>query len=602
MKSVKKRLSWLVATLCAVVMLACTASVAWAEEAAYMTVYLKDTNTGAVVPVKTYTQEEFADLATPITASAMNGLTQVYTTNNAVALEDLFADAGVDVADGDVVYAAAAYGTDGEFGLGVDWTWGQMKEAGFYPNATADSYNTEGAAPTIPCLGLNYATAKDYSGTAGQAEAANLEALSADPTVGASSAPRLFLGIAADKFTADFASDKNYQGGTRCISGVNAVVVSKDMYMSVYAKGPGAQQKLVKYYGKAEFEALATPITASAMNGLTQVYTTNNAVSLEDLFADAGLSLGNADEIYAAAAYGTDSEFGLGMTWTWAAMNAGQFYPNASAESYNAEGASSVTPCLGLNNASSAKGYTGTAGEAEAANLEALTANPSTGASSAPRLFLGIAADKFSAEYASDFNIQGGKRCISGVNAMVVNQKTADNPVAKSFTYNGKTQTALKAGTGFTVSGATHKYAGSYKAVATLAEGYVWADGTTAPKTLSWKIARANQKVTGTSTVTKTYTAAKSGKYKGKIKTTRTISSLRTTFKLSSVTSKSYKVVSYSKSSTAKKYISVSKAGKVYVKKGLKKGTYTLKIKVTAAQSTNWNSTCKYITLKVRVK
>ena len=34
----------------------------------------------------------------------------------------------------------------------------RMKEAGFYPNATADSYNTEGAAPTIPCLGLNYAS------------------------------------------------------------------------------------------------------------------------------------------------------------------------------------------------------------------------------------------------------------------------------------------------------------------------------------------------------------------------------------------------------------------------------------------------------------
>ena len=48
--------------------------------------------------------------------------------------------------------------------------------------------------------------------------------------------------------------------------------------------------------------------------------------------------------------------------------------------------------------------------------------------------------------------------------------------------------------------------------------------------------------------------------------------------------------------------ITVSKTGKVTVKKGLKKGTYKVKIKVSAAAVTNYNAASATKTIKVVVK
>lgn len=62
-------------------------------------------------------------------------------------------------------------------------------------------------------------------------------------------------------------------------------------------------------------------------------------------------------------------------------------------------------------------------------------------------------------------------------------------PAGKTLTYNGKSQTGVAAGTGYTLSGTTTATnAGSYKATATLNEGYVWSDDSTEAKTISWKI------------------------------------------------------------------------------------------------------------------
>ncbi|MDO4501690.1 MAG: hypothetical protein Q4D06_00765 [Coriobacteriia bacterium] len=119
------------------------------------------------------------------------------------------------------------------------------------------------------------------------------------------------------------------------------------------------------------------------------------------------------------------------------------------------------------------------------------------------------------------------------------------------------------------------------------------------------------QSITGKSTVAKSFATAKSGAYKGKLKTTKSIASLTKTFGLKSKTSKTFaKSTSYVWSKTKKKYVasktaagkfSVTKGGKVYIKKGLKKGTYAFKIKVTAAKSSTYKAATKYITLKVKV-
>ena len=70
-------------------------------------------------------------------------------------------------------------------------------------------------------------------------------------------------------------------------------------------------------------------------------------------------------------------------------------------------------------------------------------------------------------------------------------------PVAVTgLVYNGSELTGVTAGTGYTLTGNTAVDAGTHTAVAMLAEGYKWADGTTANKEISWSIAKATNEWT----------------------------------------------------------------------------------------------------------
>ena len=62
-----------------------------------------------------------------------------------------------------------------------------------------------------------------------------------------------------------------------------------------------------------------------------------------------------------------------------------------------------------------------------------------------------------------------------------------------------------------------------------------------------------------------------------------------------------YKLVSVKKAKF-KKYFKISKSGKITVKKGLKKGTYKLKVNVTAAGNANYEPLTKMVTVKIKVK
>ena len=82
-------------------------------------------------------------------------------------------------------------------------------------------------------------------------------------------------------------------------------------------------------------------------------------------------------------------------------------------------------------------------------------------------------------------------------------------PAGKILTYNGKSQTGVAAGTGYTLTGASATNAGSYTAKAALKTDanytYEWSDGTTAAKSISWKINKATAKVTAPAGKTLTY-------------------------------------------------------------------------------------------------
>jgi hypothetical protein len=73
-----------------------------------------------------------------------------------------------------------------------------------------------------------------------------------------------------------------------------------------------------------------------------------------------------------------------------------------------------------------------------------------------------------------------------------VKDDIVDVTAVTGLVYNGSEQTGVQAATGYnTVTGGTKTDAGNYTATASLVDGYVWPDGTTAPKTIAWSIAQA---------------------------------------------------------------------------------------------------------------
>ena len=60
-------------------------------------------------------------------------------------------------------------------------------------------------------------------------------------------------------------------------------------------------------------------------------------------------------------------------------------------------------------------------------------------------------------------------------------------------------------------------------------------------------------------------------------------------------------MISYKKKSGSKK-LSISNTGKITIKKGTKKGTYKMKVTVTASGNNIYNMDAKIITVKIKVK
>ena len=88
-------------------------------------------------------------------------------------------------------------------------------------------------------------------------------------------------------------------------------------------------------------------------------------------------------------------------------------------------------------------------------------------------------------------------------------------PVAQTgLVYTGAELTGVVAATGYTLTGNTATDAGEYTAIATLAQGYKWSDDTTAPKTITWVIAKAtNEWTTEPKIEPATWTEGSAGTY-----------------------------------------------------------------------------------------
>ena len=86
---------------------------------------------------------------------------------------------------------------------------------------------------------------------------------------------------------------------------------------------------------------------------------------------------------------------------------------------------------------------------------------------------------------------------LEDVETAAVDPNKISAPVAVTgLVYNGSELTGVAVGTGYTLTGNAAVDAGTHTAVATLAEGYKWADGSTDNKEISWSIAKATNEWT----------------------------------------------------------------------------------------------------------
>lgn len=134
------------------------------------------------------------------------------------------------------------------------------------------------------------------------------------------------------------------------------------------------------------------------------------------------------------------------------------------------------------------------------------------------------------------------------------------------------------------VSAAKVKTAGTYYVKATVAADTNYR---TATSKVAKLVIKPAQKLTCKKT-TVTYRASE-------------LKSAKKTFKIGAASKQKGKIT-YTKATNAKKTLSVDRNGKVTVKKGLKKGTYTLNVKITAAAKGTYGKTIVTKTIKVKVK
>ena len=178
----------------------------------------------------------------------------------------------------------------------------------------------------------------------------------------------------------------------------------------------------------------------------------------------------------------------------------------------------------------------------------------------------------------------------------VARAKVVAPAAATGLTYNGKEQVGVPVGAGYVLSGtAKSTDAGAFTAYATPDANHCWQDGTVARKTLSWAIAKAANPMTakGKKVAIK---ASKLTKKAQAVKPKKAMAIKAAQGKLK------YKVVSVNKKKKLNKSFKVATNGKITVKKGMAKGTYKVKIKVTAAGNNNYNKVTKTITVTVNVK
>lgn len=233
---------------------------------------------------------------------------------------------------------------------------------------------------------------------------------------------------------------------------------------------------------------------------------------------------------------------------------------------------------------------------------------------------------KYEASFTVDANTASGVWRISSITAIDANVNTV---VMHNSKLSDKTPSTDMTGADFEVH--NHSYSAVVKAPTCTAKGYTihtcacgasYKDAYTNATGHKWDKGAVSQKATPTKTGVKTYKCTVCGAEKtatipkcAKYKNTMTAKGKTVNIKLANLKKKNQVVqrknaiavskakgkVTYKKAS-GNKSITVNSAGKITVKKGLKKGTYKVKVTVKAAGNATYKALTKTVTVVITVK
>ena len=379
-------------------------------------------------------------------------------------------------------------------------------------------------------------------------------------------------------------------------------------------------QHAVKAYSKAQFAALSDPSAkpVSALyfgSGTWSVATAATYVALTDLLADAGLE-GEWKE-GAAVSYGGDPAQGKpGQVATFERIASAMFYPATAGSATSLEGEMAAPFVISLTDSSRATSESLAAGAAELENVEEANQNK------APRVIYGISREAYldTATYNAEvrgMRLWSDNHAITLITPAPVVKDPVENVKAliEALPNGGEATAATKAKAdeamaAFNALTPEQKQQIDIVSIIKLNVVSAMADKAAADAAKA-DAGKADSQNPSSADQGKKQDASQSAAKAKKAKNTIVAKAKKKVLKVkagkSLAKAKAFKIakargkVTFKKIS-GKKKITVSKKGKVTVKKGLKKGLYKVKVKVTAAGNAKYKKGVKTVTLKIRVK
>ena len=585
----KRLLAWLLAAMVALVVAPSAAFADGlaagnlaAQEGGVIKVYQMAAD-GTEAVAKEFTQAELEALAKENTQEAKyfwfgKGKLSVAVATKYVTIDQLATAAGLEFEEGDTVNAV---GSDGF--AGTAYSYDALKAGKYFPAYTTNGKSVDGAIAVPGVLALEYGLADttDNATTIGSLEAA--------AKAKTASGIRNFWG-----FTAEDVAQGNI-GGKPFITGAAELHITKAF--NVYTSTGNGAKTLVKQYTPDQLKALATNASSSVeARGYLfnkegwQVGVATSYIPIKTLLSDAGITLQDGMLVKATAADNFSSNLSYDQI-----VNGKYFYPATTPKELVDAGAEDVGTVLALTwGVDSVKT---TAGEAKVA-----VADAADKLMNQTRIFTGLRSTKD--------DQTGGNRFATGpVELTVVTVKDVKDctisGVKASYKYTGKAiepKVVVKDGTTKLTAFDPEmpKKGGDYtiaiKKNIKVGTATIIIKGMNAYKgTLkkTFKITQATNKAVAKKTsVSKTF---KANKKTGKLAAAKIVA-------LPKVTTVFGKAKWQVTKADAKKVLTL-KSGKVRVKKGASKGTYTIKLKAKVAKAANYKAaSTKTVTVKVKVK